>query len=285
MNRFVFSSVLILSCVCIAQVSHAATSSVEHAVGVAPKVLQNVRNLPKSPFVRVLIAQQKPSMQVEVHGAHNIYDPYSGKKLEAAFSSSAYQMQPTADGIKWGQEFPGVYQILIVPDTRDGTVTVNGIQYAGAVAFYEVGTALSAVAWSSLEDFTSSMLSSIMPVGDIEHKEALAAMAIAIRSLAYQQLQHSANQYWDIRADACGYKGRAVVRLDVPFQEALRLSKNIILGPQEKESPVLNMKELDQLKKNMPYQQAVELANNGKDASHLLEKFMPGRQLISVEKE
>lgn len=280
MNRFIFSSLVTLGIACTTLQGNGVAAEDTFKVGVAPKVLNNVRNLPQQPMVRVLVLAQKPSLQVEVKGSHNVYDPYNGKKLDAAFLTSSYTMTPTSDGLMWGQEFPGVFQLLIVPDTKEGIVLVDGIQYAGAVAFYQVENRLAVVNWVSLEDFTSALLSTTMIPKEREHKEALAAFAIALRSLAYEQLSHSTHQFWDVRGDECGYRGRAIVRLDLPFQEAMRSTKNIILEPKGNES--LSLQSVSQLLQTMPYSEAVDLAEGGKDASSILEKYMPGRPLRSV---
>jgi len=285
MNRFVFSSIVSLGIAFSTLQGNVFAGEESFKVGIPPKVLTNVRNLPQRPMIRVLLATQKPSFQVEIKGSHNVYDPYNGKKLEAAFLTSSYEMKPTSDGIAWGQEFPGVYQVLVVPDTNEGMVIVDGIQYAGAVAFYQVENTLAAVNWVSLEDFTSSLVSTTMAPKEKEHKEALAALAIAVRSLAYEQLLNSTNQFWDVRADASGYKGRAIVRLDIPFQEAFRLTRNIILEPKENEKHVLSLQSLEEIKQAIPYLQAVDLAEGGKDAAHILEKYMPNRQLQSVTQQ
>lgn len=285
MNRFVFSSLITLGIFCTAVQENGFAAQNACTVGLYPKVLNNVRNMPKRPIIRVLLASHKPSFQIEVKGAHNVYDPYNGKKVEAAFLSSSYEMRPTSDGIVWGQSFPGVYQVVIVPDTADGVVIVDGIQYGGAVAFYQVENALSAVNWISLEDFTSSLVSVTMTPREREPKEALAAMIIALRSLAFNQILHSTNQFWDVRADACGYKGRAIMRLDIPFQEAMHSTKNIILEPKASEKKGVTLSDIEQLKKEIPYQQATELAEQGHDAAVILEKFMPNQQLQSVTQE
>lgn len=286
MKQFVYLSVVALGAACVSLQGFAnEAATVQPVATVPPKLLQHIRNLPQSPFIRVLLAAQKSSFQIEVQGSHNIYDPFTGKKLEAAFMSSSYQMTPTADGIKWGQEFPGVYQILIVPDSKGGNVVVDGIQYSGAVAFYEVGSMLAAVNWVSLEDMTSSLLSMIMAPATIDHKEALGALAIGVRTLANEQMLHSSHQFWDVRADACGYKGLAVVRQDEPFQDALKVSKNIVLEPRSDKSTGLSSSELEKMKQTITYQQAVDLAQNGKDASYILGKFFPGRSLETVVKQ
>lgn len=286
MKRFICSSVVALGAT-FATFPGTATevAAVKPVTSIPQKLLQNVRNLPHFPFIRVLLAAQKSSFQVEVHGSHNIYDPFTGKKLEAAFMSSSYQMTPTADGIRWGQDFPGVYQILIVPDSKGGTVTIDGIQYAGGVIFYEVCSTLAAVNLVSLEDLTSSLLSMIMAPAAVDHKEALAALAIGVRSLANEQILHTTHQFWDVRADACGYKGLAVVRQDEPFQDAIKLSRNLVLEPRPDTSAGLSSQELEKLKQTIVYQQAVDFAQNGKNAAYILEKFIPGRQLEAVSKD
>ena len=88
--------------------------------------LARVRYMPEEPFVKVLLAKEQEGLMVDVKGPHNIYDPFTGKKLDAAFMGSSYYMTPTTDGIKWGQEFPGIYQIVIVPDDQNAGVVVNG---------------------------------------------------------------------------------------------------------------------------------------------------------------
>lgn len=286
MKRFVYLSIVALGAISLNPQGFANdVSKAQPAACVPQKMLQYVRNLPQVPFIRVLLAAQKSTFQVEVQGSHNIYDPFTGKKLEAAFMSSSYQMTPTADGIKWGQEFPGIYQILIVPDVKNGTVVVDGIQYSGAVAFYEVGSTLAAVNWVSLEDMTSSLLSMIMAPTTGDQKEALGALAIGVRTLANEQILHSTHQFWDVRADSCGYKGLAVVRQDEPFQEAIKGSKNLVLEPRSEASAGLSAQELEKLKQTIIYQQAIDLAQNGKDASYILMKFFPGRSLENVLKQ
>ena len=234
-------------------------------------------------MIRVLLCTQKPALQVEVKGAHNAYDPYTGKKLESAFLGSSYEMKPTTDGITWGGDFPGVYQLVIVPDSKESTVFVDGIQYSGAVAFYQIGNGLAAVNWLPIEEFTSCILSTNFAPQAKEHREALAALLIALRTLAYEQIMTPSNQFWDVRADMCGYKGLALVRLDVPYQEALHISKNIILAPVNESQP-LSYQSFERVKEKIPYAQAVELAEAGKDATAILEKFMPNRELQSVTK-
>ena len=222
---------------------------------------------------------------VEVRGPHNIYDPYTGRKLEAAFIGSSYYMYPTADGIKWGQEFPGVFQIVILPDEPSAGVFVNGIAYPGAVAFYQVDSRLAAVNWASLDDFTSSLVSSNFLPKESDQKETLAAYAIALRTKVYQQILSSDNPFWDVNADVCGYRGYAVVRFDIPFKEAMKATKKIIMtGNQQSNLPVrFDKKVIEDIRQKMPLSEVQALAKDGKDAKIILHRFYPEQNLTVAE--
>ena len=252
------------------------------------KNLSRIRNLPRQPMMKVLLLNDQDGFMVEVNGAHNIYDPYTGKKVEGAFLKSSYFMYPTTDGIKWGQEFPGIFQLLVVPDASSTSVVINGIQYPGAVAFYQVEDKLAAVNWVSLEEFTSSLMSTTFLPSVTEYKEALSSYAIAIRSLAYQDLIQSKNQYWDLKADESGYKGRAVERLDKPFIDAMKVSQDIVMmtpgGRMDNVEKTRSFnEEVQALLHVMPKKDVEAMASSGKDARRILEQFFPGKILTIAE--
>ncbi len=264
------------------------SSSLQAAFEAVSSKLSRVRNLPRQPMVRVLLASEQEGLKIEVNGAYNTYDPYTGKKVEGAFLKSSYYMYPTAEGIKWGQEFPGIYQLLIVPDSSSSSVIVNGIQYPGAVVFYQVDDKLAAVNWVSLEDLTSSLMSTTFLPTDTEHKEALSSYAIAIRSLVYQALVQSKNHFWDIKADDAGYKGRAVTRLDHVFTDAMKVSQDIIMatpgGMMKNQSEMKPIhQEIKGLLQMMPRKDVDTMAEGGKDARRILEQYFPGNLLTIAE--
>jgi len=239
--------------------------------------------MPEKPTVKVLLAKDKEVLSVEVQGAHNIYDPLSGTKLESAFMGSSYYMYPTTDGVKWGQEFPGVYQVLIVPDEPTSTgVTVNGVTYGGVVAFYQVKDRLAAVNWISLEEFTSSLLSSIFLPQEGDQREALASYAVLIRSKAYEKMLAPGNTFWDFQGEACGYKGRSTIRLDEPFVQAMQNSKLVIMRPSE-DPEGLTKEAIADMLQTMPFEKALGLAQDGRTARHILQKFYPNTEFQLIE--
>ncbi len=278
---------LTFSIMCMASISapfiyetslHASTETI-------PKSLMQTRNFPKQPMLKVLLAEDQESFVVEVNGTYNVYDPYTGKKLESAFSKSSYEMIPTVEGIKWGPEFPGIYQILLIPDSKESSVIVNGIQYPGAVAFYIVESTLAAVNWVSLEDFTTSILSSSFFPKDQDQREALSAYAIAVRSLAYQALLQSTHGFWDITANSAGYKGRSVERTDKKFIDAMKVSQGVVLAGNINSSADMSLsKAFSNAFDKMPFDEIAAMAAGGQDARKILEKFFPG-EVLTVIKE
>lgn len=243
--------------------------------------MTKVLHMPEEPICKVLLLKEQKSIQVEINGAHNIYDPYTGKKLEASYLSSSYPMVPTVEGIKWGQDFPGVYQIVIIPDDETVGVTINGITYTGVVVFYQIEDRLSAINWISLDDMTSSLLSSNFLPRDAYQKEAVASYAIALRSIIYQQIASAENPYWDIKAEDCGYQGKTVVRVDSAFVEAMKATKKIVLA--DTSAQPLTRKTIEALRQKLPSTEVEAMAKDGKDARIILRRFYPNTTLTIAE--
>lgn len=245
--------------------------------------LHKIRFMPEDPMIKVLLNKNQEGFMVEVKGPHNIYDPYTGRRLEAAFTGSSYYMSPTSDGIKWGQEFPGVYQILIVPDEPSSGVFVNGIAYPGTMAFYEVDMRLAAVSWTAIDDFVSSIFSTNFLPSSTDQKEALAAYAIALRTRAYQQINSGESPFWDVSAEACGYHGNAIVRMDALYKEAMKSTKKIIMTGAEHAAAVghkFDRKTIDEIRQQMPMADIEKMAKDGRDARVILHKYYPDQNLV-----
>ncbi len=282
MKKCTFGFVALCSVLCMSGMVPALASSYP----VYHKSLARVRYMPQEPLVKVLLAKEQPKLTVEVKGSHTIYDPYSGKKLDSSLLGSSYSMITTLDGVKWGQEFPGVYQILIVADEPSSGITVNGVSYGGVVAFYQVKDLLAAVNWLTLDDFTTSMMSSNFLPRETDQKEALAAYAIALRSKVCQQTHSSENTYYDLIAERCGYKGISVARTDASFVEAMKATKQLTLSGQSGLAvPGLSFDQraIEEIRNKIPLSDANNLAKDGKDARYILHKFYPDEMLCIAD--
>lgn len=233
--------------------------------------LKEIRARFNGPSIRVQLIQDAEGALVEVKGRYNVYDPKTGKQLDSAFASSSYYMYPTTDGLKWGAEFPGIYQMLIVPDKVDTTVLIAGTEYHGIAYLYQMQNVIGAVNETSIEDFVDSILSTHLPAS-VTHKEAIATAAIGLRTEVLRLMEQSTNPFWDIRARDFGYRGSSVERKEPAFVEALRNTKGLIVLSG---SLPVEINWFTPASGVFPAEEIQRLAEEGKDARAILEKLFP----------
>lgn len=236
----------------------------------------------KAPSIKVLVEKDVPGCLLEVQGRYNIYDPYSGKRISTRFVPKSNYMQPVIEGLKWGEVFPGTFQLAIVPDNPQATVSINGIQYRGAVIVYNIDGKLNVVNDVAVEDYVHSILTTqFAGSGD---SEALAALAIAARSDACYQAMRSRNPYFDVVADDVGYEGHAVTSPGSDVAKAMRSTRQLVLSYnrayQGDLTPLLTFcldREFGDASApgHWDYSKACELASSGLNASKILEQFYP----------
>jgi hypothetical protein len=240
------------------------------------KRLQELKYRPKGPTIKVLLLQDVEGALVEVKGSYNLYDPRTGKKLETAFLSSSYYLHPTKDGIKWGAEFPGIYQVLIVPDSPKTSVLVAGIEYTGMVYAYQIDGAIGFVNELSLDDYADSILSSQIK-SQIMNPEALATLAIACRSDALYKSRHPTTKYWDVKASQVGYQGCALCVKEPALQKAMTSTSRMILSNGQAVSWFTGKTIV------APLEEIEKLASDKKDAKAILQHFFPGSSIEVCE--
>lgn len=241
------------------------------------KLYSKIAHLPKQPIIRVEMMADIEGAKVEVQGTHNIYDPKTAKKVESVYQSSGYYMHPTVEGLKWGEEFPGIFQLLLVPDSAKTPISLAGIPLRGMLACYQLEGSLGFVNELSIDDFVESLLSTELSQ-NITQREALAAMAILLRTDALYAAKHPKNkQYWDIKADECGYKGNSVVRQDAAFVDAMKTSQDMVLLLQT-DNDSFGVRGITAFAKDDIVRKGEEcerLAIEGKDARAILEAIFP----------
>lgn len=243
--------------------------------------LEEVRERFQAPTVRVQLFRGVEGALVEVKGGYNVYDPRTGKKLDSAYFSSSYYMNPTVDGLKWGQEFPGVFQLLLVPDKTNTTLLVGGTEYRGMAYLYQIKGSLNAVNELSIDDFVASLLSTHIPQ-EITDKEALAALAIALRTETLNWMAQGKTPYWDLKAETVGYLGSSIERHDTPFMEALKSTRGLVVK-NAKSPDLVNIRWFALGETMAPVQDMVKASQDGKDARAILEKLLGNVQIVKIE--
>ena len=234
--------------------------------------LNYVNDSPASPTIKVLLGKDMDGAQVEVKGGYTIYDPYCGKQLESAYSGSSFYMYPTTEGLRWGAEFPGVYQILIAP--KYGTFLLSGIEYQGMLYAYQIEGALAFVNEISIDDYADAMLSAKIPA-TFADKEAIAALAIAARTDALHKSMSASTVYFDIKAQAENYQGSGLLRKDIPYQLALQSTKKMVLtkGAQHEKTAGFAIDWFNGNQCTAPLEKIQHLADEGMHAKEILQQL------------
>jgi stage II sporulation protein D len=238
---------------------------------------------PPPPMIRVLIANDKPGVILEVRGKYKLYDPYLQEHISTRYSGKRKFIQATREGIKWGEEFPGVHQLEIIPDHSGTTTLVDGIQYLGKMFVYDIGGAISVVNQVSVEDYLKSLLSS--QYRDPMPEEVRAAIAIMERTNAYYLISHPKNKFWD--TDGTGYQGYAVTQQkNNAMIEAIQATRYMVMRRQVEdrshapfqgewsgqEKPPINAAVIS----DVSLAQAIQMAEHGDHAAQILGKAFPG---------
>jgi stage II sporulation protein D len=225
-----------------------------------------VKHMPKGPTVKLLVLQDVEGALVETKSSYNIYDPKTGKKLDRAYTSASYYMHPTVDGIKWGQEFPGIYQVLLVPDDPKSTILVHGIEYHGMIYAYQVEGTIGFVNEVGIDQYAESAVSALTQ-GQTLDKEAYAALLIAARTDAMNKISNPKTKYWDIKADQTLYQGAGNSCREKAFLEACQSTSQMVLHTTQAVAWFSTS--------TAPLQEIQQKAGEGKDAKAILTELVP----------
>ena len=182
----------------------------------------------ETPTIKVLLTHDQDMVILEVKGTYNLYDPRNGELISTRFKGKRRNVRALKEGLAWGEEFPGIHQIAIIPDNYETKTIVDGIEYIGGIFIYDVGGTISIVNKVPVENYLDSIMSPMfrneMP------QELLSALAVTARTNAYSQAQNSKTPYWDVDASQVGYKGTFTVTQGSPVQKALQQTQFLVLN-------------------------------------------------------
>lgn len=249
---------------------------------------------PKPPTIRLLIAEDKPGVTIQVKGRYSLYDPNKNQHLDSRLQGKSKYAQALKGGLRWGEEFPGLFQLKIIPEEPYVTTIVDGIEYRGSIYVYAVDGRVNVVNEVDIEDYLDSILA-------YEYKkplntELLNAIAIAARTNAYFQSVNPKNKFWDVRADQVGYDGFAVTQIGSPIEDAIKNTRYMVLsrtGTYEGVTTPFAARWSTGTKRGqelgtystITLHQAENLAINGAHAAQILQKAFPGSLITLVHYE
>lgn len=177
--------------------------------------------------IQVLIEKDASEALLEVKGPYVLFNPHEGSKIGTGLLGKRFIVRETENGLKWGEEFPGIHQIYIHPKTPDTSIFINGIQYSGGVAVFGVAGTINIVNDLDIESYVKSILSTQFQT-PLE-PEVMSALAILIRTDAYYHALNNTNCYWHISSSFNQYSGNALIVSNSPAVRAADTTRNLIL--------------------------------------------------------
>src|SRR5689334_7667720 len=65
--------------------------------------------------IQVLLEKDITEALIEVTGPYNLFNPQDGSRIASGLLGKRFIIRETENGLKWGEEFPGIHQIYIQP--------------------------------------------------------------------------------------------------------------------------------------------------------------------------
>lgn len=246
---------------------------------------------PEAPTIRVLLLHNVEKANLESRGKYSLYDPYTNSHISTRFTGKSRTIQTLSDGLKWGEAFPGLYQIKIKPDDAASSTVINGRDYSGDVYIYDIGGTISIVNQIPVEEYVRSILNEYQ--NQNLEPEALAALAIAARTNAYFQATNPKNTYWAVDAEKVGYHGR--IQNTPAIENAVRATRYMIMSRTgvyegvatpfacQFEAAEGGQPAKDSEVSQISLEEANTMAQQGAHAAQILAKAFPGTTIMLMQ--
>lgn len=246
---------------------------------------------PEPPSIRVLLIHDVEGANLQIRGKYSLYDPYTNSHISSRLAGKSRYIQAVGDGLKWGEAFPGLYQIKIEPDEDATLFTINGHDYEGLIYIYDIGGTISIVNQIPVEDYVRAVL--------VDHQsqnlepETLNALAIAARTNAYFQTVNPKNTYWAIDAQKVGFRGR--IAGNYAIEDAAKQTRYMIMSRTGVYEGVAtpfavqfgNLSTAQAAKdvqvSKITLEEANKMAQSGEHAAQILAKAFPGTTIMLIQ--
>ncbi len=185
--------------------------------------------------VKVLLKKNVEGALIEVKGAYDVIDPFTQKKVSNGFKGKRFYLYPHQEGIKWGEDFAGIYQIKISPKDPASSVLVDGIQYKGNLEIYHVDNKTTIINEVDVENYLKSILSN--QNFDAYDTAVIDAIAILARTQTYYQIEHHDRAFWHIDANVVDYKGHALAHFSPKVIKSVNSTRFLVMTYEKKPFP------------------------------------------------
>ena len=159
-------------------------------------------------FIRVAIAQRKPTVDLAVNGGFQIFTADSALSVRSGPHLSSVTVRGTREGILLGNDLLPNQAVRVEP-SRDATIHIDGQRLRGQIEIRrQQDLTLLVINHLDIEDYLRGVISKEAP--HYWRMEALKALAIAARTYALAQQQTKAGVDFDVTGDVMSqvYGGR-----------------------------------------------------------------------------
>jgi stage II sporulation protein D len=181
----------------------------------------------KPATIKVLIMDKAEGAILEVKGRYHIFDPQTSLPITSSVFGKRAAVYVHGKGIRWGDPFPYINQMRIVPADAECSILINGIEYRGCMEIYNLDGAISIVNEIDIENFLKSTLTVKLP--SIQEARVLEALAIVARTNAYYLSSRNATMQWHIGAKEADYSGYGITLQRLSLDRAIEKTKHFVL--------------------------------------------------------
>lgn len=241
------------------------------------------------PMMRILLKRNLENVQLEVRGRYRLINPHTDSFIAARSTGKNRLLEAVEDGLKWGESFPGIYQIKIEPIDSTTELFLDEVPYTGNLYFYAIEGKVYVVNEIPLEEYVNV---SLLPYQDLTlESETLAALAIAARTNAFMETLNPRNTFWNIDAEKVNYQGPTAI--EPAISQATMGTRSMIISrtglyegvatPFFVDFDVLKGKGKETQASKISLEEAEQLAKQGHHAAQILIKAFPGISIMLVE--
>lgn len=177
--------------------------------------------------IQILLEKDSSGALLEVKGPYYLFNPHDGSRISSGLLGKRFMIHELENGLKWGEEFPGIHQIYIKPRSNETSIFVNGIQYSGGIAIFGVAGTVNIVNEIDIEDYVKSVLTTQF-TSPLE-AEVMSALAIIARTDAYYHATRASDSFWHVTANDTRFQGSALVVNNSCIDRAVDSTRHLIL--------------------------------------------------------
>lgn len=181
----------------------------------------------KPATIKVLLDKGLDRVLLEVKGRYRIYQPNSGVQIDSGTFSKRAFVTHDERGLRWGDLFPSVFEMRIVPADAQTTTVVNGTEYRGCVEIYDAGGRMCVVNEIDVENYLKATLNTqfTRPLDD----EVMEAVAIVARTNTYYLISKNLQAKWHVTANEVSYQGYGATLQNLQVDKGIENTRHVVM--------------------------------------------------------